>query len=269
MRFRALTLAPVVFCSLLISPARGQNATALDRFIGTWKEDESKRQLDGAPLMVFRQGAKNIEELRGGEVTPVVQPVVFDAKPHPIDASRQQQIAWRQIDTKHYERTLLEDGKLINTRTLELSSGGNTLTQRTRAKRSDGKPDVQTFVYRRVGGDKGLVGQWKLQSVRTDMPPALHITRVGADTVKMVDDVGVGFTATLDGRPVVETGLAVAGITDSARLVGGILEVATSRDGEELGRDQYVVSADGKTLTETSRSLAPNAEANVSVYVKQ
>jgi len=269
MRLRALSVVAVVFCSVLMSPASAQTDTTLDRFVGSWKEDESKRQLDGAPLMVFRQGAKNLEELRGGEVNPVVQPMVFDAKPHPLDASRQQQIAWRQIDPKHYERTLLEDGKLINTRALEVSSDGNTLTQRTRGKRSDGKPDLQTFVYRRVGGDKGLVGEWKLQSVRTDMPPALHITRVGADKVKMVDDVGVGFTATLDGRPVVETGLAVAGISDSARLVGGILEVTTSRDGEELGRDQYVVSADGKTLTETSQSLAPNAGANVSVYVKQ
>ena len=45
--------------------------------------------------------------------------------------------------------------------------------------------------------------------------------------------------------------------------------MTTSRDGEELGRDQYVVSADGKTLTETSRSVALNAEVIVSVYVKQ
>ncbi len=217
-----------------------------------WKEDESKTKVSGVSL-VFREGAKSIEELRGGDVSPVAQPVIFDGKTQVIDADTS--IAWRQSDANTYERKLTVNGKLVTTRTLTLSPDEKMLTEKTDQTRADGKPRTVTRVFQRADGQKGLVGRWMIQTLKSTHPFERHIERVGSNRIKYVDAVGVGFTATLDGNPVLVTGPSViTGTMQAVRLTGDrTIQITTSRNGKDLGRVELALSADGKSLTETDR----------------
>jgi len=264
-------LAFALIPSLLSSSAFAQTTpSALDRFVGTWKEDESKTKVSGQTL-VFRQGAKNIEELRGGEVNPLVQQVIFDGKLHVVDGPAS--TAWTQIDANTYERKLTENGKLVTTRTLTLSADGKTLTEKTDRTRADGKPRTVTIMYQRVDGQKGLVGRWKAQSSKSTLPFERHVEPVGTNGLKYSDATGQSLTLTLDGKPAPTTGPGVITGTMTALRVTGdrTLQITTSRNGKDISRTELVLSADGKSFTETIRSLAPNAanDATVRVFTKQ
>jgi hypothetical protein len=53
-------------------------------FVGNWKEDVSKRDKAG-PDLRFQQSANGgLEEARGPEKNPILQPVIFDSKPHEL-----------------------------------------------------------------------------------------------------------------------------------------------------------------------------------------
>ena len=82
---------------------------------------------------------KSIEEVRGGEASPLVQQVVFDGKPQVIDGGSS--MAWRQINPNTYERKRTENGKPLTTRTLTLSTDGKTLTEKTNQTRSRWKAE--------------------------------------------------------------------------------------------------------------------------------
>ena len=271
MRLRLLDLTiPLLALLSFVQPSIAQDSAALDRFVGTWKEDESKRDLSGQPPLVFRQGAKNIEELRGGEVSPIVMQVVFDGKPYVVDGNAS--TAWRQLDANRFERRLTEDGKLVTVRTLTISGDGKTLTEKTDQTRVDGKPRSVTTVYQRLEGGNGLVGRWKAQSLKSTLPQERSIQRTGPNAIKLTTALGVGFTAALDGKPVQETGPGViTGTMRTARLAGDrTIAMTTMRNGKELSRTELTLSADGKTLTESQRSMAPNASGtSVSVFTKQ
>ena len=97
MSTKSLVIMFVTSACLAQSAAAGQSASApvIGRFVGMWKEDVSKRKVGALPNLRFERNAKGeLEELRGPEVRPVVQAVVFDGKPHPINGGNQ--IIWKQ-----------------------------------------------------------------------------------------------------------------------------------------------------------------------------
>jgi hypothetical protein len=105
---------------LLATTELAQKSVTLDPFVGRWKEDVSKRTFAGDPPLVFQKGVKNIEEVRGSEVAPLVQQVIFDGKPEPFD--RNLTVSWRQLDANTFERKLTEKGRLVATRTIRMSA---------------------------------------------------------------------------------------------------------------------------------------------------
>ena len=267
MRLPALAMLAFLAPSLMSSLTFAQTPTgALARFVGTWIEDESKRDVSGQTL-IFRQGAKNVEELRGGVVSPLVQQVIFDGKPHVVDGPSSTE--WTQVDANTYERKLTENGKLVTIRRLTLSADGKMLTEKTDQMRADGKPRSVTVIFQRVDGQKGLVGRWKAESLKSTVPAERRIERAGANGIKYTTALGQGFTATLDGKPAPNTGPGViTGTMSALRMIGDrTIQITISRNGKDSNRNDLVLSANGKTLIETSRSLAPNAGNAVSVLV--
>ena len=94
----------VLALALVTSSLCFAQAPSLGKFVGTWTEDESKRSFGATETLKFRADAKgNLEELRGADARPLVQPVHFDGKPYTIDASTNS-IAWKQSDKTHFER---------------------------------------------------------------------------------------------------------------------------------------------------------------------
>jgi hypothetical protein len=265
----ALAASFVCFAQAPVSKA----APSLGKFTGTWKEDESKLKISPSDTLKFRRDAQgNLEELRGSEARPLVQPVRFDGKPYSVDGSKNT-IVWKQIDKNHFERTIFEDGKLVTTRRIQISDDGKTLTQETERTLVDGKKDVATEGFRRTTGEaQGLAAIWQLVSYHSTIPLQVTFEAMG-DRLKVSVNDGRGYTAGLDGKPVARTGPAViSGSMVALKLIDAqTIEEAQSREGVPTGKATMTISADGKTMTRTDVNLAPNAsrEPSVTVFQKQ
>jgi len=75
---------------------------------------------------------------------------------------------------------------------------------------------------------------------------------------------------TLDGKPVLASGPAVIPMMISAKqLDDSTIETTHSRDGTVVGKTILKVSADGKTLYQTTTSIGSNTKQEPSVRVFQ
>jgi hypothetical protein len=259
--------------SSMLCLAESTPAIVIAKFVGTWKENEAKRKIGSGLTLRFRRVANGqLEELRGPDARPLVQPVNFDGKPYNVDNSKNT-LTWKQHDASHFERTISGNGNLIATRRIQISTDGKTLTEVTERKMPDGKDLVATVVYKRSSGDQqGLVGIWKLESVHTSEPGEVKYEAVGTNGLRATGR-GVTQIMTLDGKPTPVTGPAViSGAMIAAKIVDDrTIETTSSREGVVTGKATLVISTDGKTLTSTFTSLGPNAgsEPGVVVYEKQ
>jgi len=269
----AALLVPFVSADPSLAQTKDQ-ASGLARFTGTWKEDVSKRKIGSIQSLVFRLNAKGgLEELRGSELRPLVQPVNFTGKPYSYDASSKNTIAWKQIDSNNFERAIYNAGRLLYTRRIRLSADGRTLTEATEIVTPSGK-GTDTIVYRRISGDQGLVGKWQGESFKTDLPPQMVIEATGTNGLKIATTVIEStVTLVLDNKPVPVVGLSVIpnSMVAARQTNPSTLEFTNSREGIETGKTIRTLSADGKTMTVTTTDLSPTAskEPFVSVYVKQ
>lgn len=278
MSYRALGVIAALLLPLVTAgPSRAQTkdqAPGLSRFTGTWKEDVSKRKAGSIQNLVFRRNANGgLEELRGSELKPMVQPVNFTGKPYTYDGTSKNTIAWRQIDSNNFERDIFNAGKLLYTRRLRLSTDGQTLTEATELVTAAGK-GTNTVVYRRTAGDQGLAGRWIAESFKTDLPPQMVIEAAGANGLKITStNIDSTITFALDGKPVPVVGLAVipGSMVAAKQTNSSTIEFSNSREGTETGKTLRTISADGKTMTVTSTELGANSgkEPFVQVYVKQ
>lgn len=271
--FGARVIALVLTTSFLCFGQVSKTSPSLGKFAGTWREDESKRTFGPTETLKFRLDAKgNLEELRGAEARPLVQPVRFDGKPHTIDASNNT-IAWKQIDKNHFERKLFENAKLLTTREIQVSDSGKTLTEETTRTLLDGKKNVTTIKFHRAKGEgPGLAGIWQAESYHSTVPTRWKYEVMG-DRLKMMDATGVTFTLAPDDKPVEVTGPAVISGTMAAlkQTSPDKMELAESRQGVPTGRITITLSADEKVLTMSAINLAPNAsrDPSVTVFEKQ
>ena len=279
MTAKRLFAASVIGASLVVGSASltiaqpAAPAGVVARFIGTWKEDESKRKIGSMGQLLFRLGAQErLEEVRGPEARPIVQPVVFDGKPHKIEGGNT--IVWKQVDPNTFERVLSNAGGTLTTRRLRISTDGKTLTETTERKNIDGRTFVGTTDYRRTSGDgQGLAGRWTAVSFKADIPLVVKYEAVGTNGLKFSDEVGMSYTVTLDGKPApVEGPAVITGTAIAAKPVDEhTIEFTQSREGVETGKSVRTVSADGKTLAITNTAVGPNAgkEPSVAVFIKQ
>ena len=251
-------------------------AQSASRFVGSWVEDQSKRTIGSMRNLTFQKSTSGgLEEVRGSYVKPLVQAVHFDGKPYPVDGSRNT-IVWKQVDATHFERAISQDNQVINTRRLQTSADGTTLTESTESTVAGKKTNV-TIAYRRTSGNgPGLAGVWKPQSYKSDVPDTLRIEAAGSGLHVFTNERSSGHTTltlTFDGKPsVVEGPTVISGTASAGKLVSDrVIEVAQSRDGAPTGRATWSISQDGKTLTVSTFSADPGApkEPSVAVYARQ
>ena len=212
-----------------------------------------------------------MEELRGPEAKPLVQPVKFGTQPYAVDDGTAS-IAWKQIDATHFERQLFEGGKLISTRKIEISPDGGQLTEMFRQKTTDGKENVRTTVFRRMSASpKGLAGTWKMESLRNSEPPQQKIELVGSGFLRVTGPFTGYVMWNFDGNPssVIGEGV-IPGMTETAKLVNNnSIEVTLHREGVFIGKRTFVLSPDRKVLTVTMTVLGTGSKPTVTVYDKQ
>src|SRR5438067_1239094 len=204
---RMISLAMLYY---MLSLAQSTPAAVIGKFVGTWKENEAKRKLGSGLALRFRRAPNGqLEELRGPEARPLVQPVNFGGKPYSVDNSKNS-LTWKQHDASHFERTISDGAKLIATRRIQISTDGKTLTEITERKIPGGKDLVTTVVYKRTSGDQqGLVGNWKPESIHSSEPLQTKYEAIGTTGLRVTGSGGLTQILTLDGKPNPVTGPAV------------------------------------------------------------
>lgn len=238
------------------------------RFIGIWKENESKRRLGSTPVLTFRLTPDGgLEELFGGPA-PRTQLIHFDGKPY--DAGSGNHIVWKQSGRNQFERQFFSGDQLALTRRMQISNGGNTLTEETERHLPD-RTSVTTAVYSRTSdAGAGLAGSWTLKSLRSDKPEQIVLSGVGMNTLRYTNSTGVTYTATLDNRPVPVTGPGVmqGSMIALLRQLDDYTIVSTlSRNGVVTGNGLITISPDGKVMTTTITSAGRGANNSPSVRV--
>ena len=270
--------AGVILMAIASLGAAQSKKPIVERFAGTWIENQAKRK--GAPGLAdlrFRSTtAGKLEELRGPEVRPVVQPINFDGKTYRL-ADSKNSIAWKQINPTKFERALFaEGGQLLYTRRIQISQDGRTLTEEMDRKLADGTTSISTGTFERASGEgNGLPGVWKLKSLRSSTPARITYQAVGNKALRVIDErfASSDYTMTLDGKPVAVTGAAVISnmMVAAKQTDDHTIETIQSREGTVSGKQTLTLSADGKTLTITTTTVAAvgSREPTIRVFEKK
>ena len=225
-------------------------------FAGVWKEDVSKRKLDitGALPTRFRMAADgSLEELRGPESQPNVQPVVFDGKPRELPSGNT--ISWRQLGPATYERVLSLKGEVLATRRLTVAEDGKTLTEELETRSAGGSSKAKS-VYERTSGDGlSLVGSWKMRTLNADAQQ-MKLEPVGSNALRISAIGGSTVTVEINGPPASTSGPSVAkGATDQLNLVNATtLEVISATNGAETHRTTLELLPDVRSMRVTMTS---------------
>jgi len=275
MRSHNLSVRVVMLMLVWGLAAVAQSGFTAKRFAGVWVEDESRMKLgDSAARLLFRESAGGgLEEVRGAEAAPLVQPIKFGTPAYTIDGSVNT-IEWKKIDDSHFQRKIYHAGKLQALRTIEISADGKTLTEVTKRTPTGGRNATLTAVFERTsGGPRGLLGVWAMRSAKTLPAATLRIEVAGVDGYRESDDAGRSYVVKLDGKPVAVQGpTVIAGRMVAARAVNDhTIEESGSRNGKPTGQTTMALSDDGKTLTVTSVAIRPDGKADpaIAVYRKR
>jgi hypothetical protein len=264
MRRISVIAAVMLFAGGFAASAQSDKSADLP-YAGTWKLNFAKSDF-GETTIAFAKTASGETQF-----TAMGQSYTFqvDGKDYPALFGRT--AAWKQIDANTWETTIKQDGKLIVTETSRLSSDGKTLTTDTKGPKPAGGTFEETVVYERLSGGPGLEGKWKTKNIKGSAPTVLELAPSGSDGLTIrIPDFQINCEAKLDGKdypatgPTVPPGLTLAITKTGARS----FDLMEKKDGKEIVKLSFEVSADGKTLTETGSAAGTN-EKFKAVYDRQ
>lgn len=226
---------------------------------GSWKADPSTYKYDG-PTFSVATDADGFTVTRGGKAQPKV---VCDGKPQKTDDT----MTTCTKSGSGYAITVTKDGKTTRKAMISVSADGKTRTSKSQIFPPDGPPFTMTAVSTRVSGGPGLTGQWKeIKSSSSDDKGVLTIA-VKGDTIEFKEtDAPKPTSAKLDGTPV----KFPLGGTMSVKLANDhTLSVTYSDDkGQARRHNTFVLSPDGKSITETDVTPEPSVSKMVVVLKK-
>ena len=158
------------------------------------------------------------------------------------------------------------NGKVTSTSKLELSADSKMLSLDAKRVKADGGTSNDSITFQRVSGGPGLAGKWKTKNLKTSSPQTLSLTQKGSDglTISLGNEGGV-CDAKFDGKDHPATGpVWPSGWTCVIAKSGERgLDLTWKRDGKDMYKSTLVVSAEGKTLTETGSAVGVNEKVKV------
>lgn len=236
-------------------------------FVGNWKFDPEKSQLNGLTYKV--------EDAGGGQYTfsfgDDKETVAFDGKAHTTKYGNTWSITKTGPDTWHW--VIKRHGKLLNDATWTVAKDGATSTYTNTETRPDGSTTRDVLELKRTSGDKsgGLVGSWEGTATKIGSTNTLEIAKWGGDGYVMKNPIYKNETKfKLDGKDYTPKGPRVAkGTTVSAKAMGtDKMEMTYKLHGKTTETDLWEVSADGKTLTSTN-TYPGESKKEVDVFDRQ
>ena len=234
-------------------------------YAGKWKMNPARSD--------FGQTTTTYEQLPSGEMqaTAAGQTYKFkmDGKDYPAIFGGT--ASWTSLGPSSWQTVWKLNGKVLSTDTLTLSADGKTLTVRSQGTKPNGEMMDDTLVAERASGGPGLAGKWKAKNLKSSSPSVLEIAASGSDGLMFrIVDMQLTCEAKFDGKDHPCTGPTIgAGWTVMLAKQGTQgLDMTIKNNGKVMFKTSYTVSADGKTLTESSTPMGAN-EKTIVVYDRQ
>jgi hypothetical protein len=261
---RTVLVATLALASGIVPAAQSGKAADLP-YAGKWKLNVAKSD--------FGETTVTIAQTASGEMqfTTAGQSYTFraDGKDYPGLFGRT--VTWKQIDANTWETVNKQGDMLISTDTTRLSADGKTLTVNSKGPKPAGGTVESTVVYERVSGGPGLAGKWKTKNVQTSAPTVVELVPSGSDGLTInIPDFKITSEMKFDGKDYPATGPGVPpGFTLAIQKTGDrSFDLTEKQNGKPIFKLSFVLSADGKTLTETGGPVGV-AEKFKAVYDRQ
>lgn len=215
---------------------------------GSWKIDPSTMKYDG-PTFTVATDAAGYVVTRQGKPGPKT---ICDGKPH--SDSTGAMVTCNKAGSG-YVVEVSDKGKRTNRIATSLSADGKTMTRKNEVFPDDGtSPFTITTDAKRLSGGPGVNGEWKAVTFRESQDKGILSISVKGDTIGFKEtDNDKPVMCKLDGTPVKFGGGTMAVKSEGAHT----LKVVYRSEKGDLARDNtFVLSPDGKTITETD--VTPN-----------
>lgn len=254
MKIPALRLGLVAALCCATTAAFAQNP-----FVGTWKADYAQSHVTG-DTMTFTHEANGSVRSTGDNQSYSFKLDGSAATDPSGDIEH-----WTEVND-HTWKVETQAGTETTYDTLTLSADGKTMTDVQTGTKPNGDSISNTSISDRTTPGKGFYGTWKMVRFTDDSPNVMEIDAYGKN--------GIGFHfpalkayANLDfnGKDVAPVGPTVPkGLTVSATRTGPRgFKVIEKMNGKVAATAHYVVSANGKTMTEYIHTVGAAAPAKV------
>jgi hypothetical protein len=252
------------FATAILLMATGLSA-ATDPFVGKWKWSSEK-----SPQPTIAFSVKDAGDNRYAVAFNGNDPITLTADGASVESPNGGSTSLKNIDEHTWEMVRILGGKYV--RGLTISSDEKTLIINQTAHLLNGTTANATTIYKRMGGDKGLVGEWQSVSFKTDNVPVEMIIepfkKNGLTFYTPYDKWQVSMN--FDGKKYSEQGPDVPkGTTSSGKRIDArTIQYASETNGKLDNSGEYKLSEDGRTLTITSKAVK-ESKPFTNVYDRQ
>jgi hypothetical protein len=224
-------------------------------FVGQWKLNPDRSKVSGQTQTIRDLGGNKYEFNNGATTYTIVadgtdQPTPFG---NTMSLKPDGENSWTVVRKK--------DGRTLVQSQWTITPDGKTWNLHTKGTNVDGSPFDTQATATRVAGGPGLVGTWELQNLKLSSPDVMEITSCDENGVTFVYPANKGkLDLKFDGKEYAAEGpRANKNVSYSGkRLDASTLEVTAKREGKVIGRTEYKISSDGKTLTEIQHMTGQN-----------
>jgi len=249
----------------LLSVMSANALAADDSFIGKWKFNPDKSQLNGLIYKVDQSGTGQYKFTFGDDTETLTL-----GKEHVTKYGNTWLItqsgpnAWKWVQKR--------DGKVTSDAMWTVSEDGATSTYVSTEMRPDGSSSHdETKLKRAAGGTSGLVGTWESTEIKVGLPTVIEMAKWEGNGYSMKNPTYQGRTDfKLDGKEYTPKGPRVAkGTTVSGKAIDAhTMELTYKLKGKMTETDRWELSADGKTLTDTV-NYSGESKPEIDVYDRQ
>jgi len=236
-----------------------------DSFVGKWKFNPDKSQLNGLTYKVDQPGTGQLKFTFGDYTETFTL-----GKEHVTKYGNTWLItqsgpnAWKWVQKR--------DGKVTSDAMWTVADDGATSTYVSTEMRPDGSSSHdETKLKRTAGGTSGLVGTWVSTEIKVGSPTDMEMAKWEGNGYSMKSPAFREETDfKLDGKDYTPKGPRVAkSTTVSGKAIDAhTMELTYKLKGKTTETDRWELSADGKTLTDTI-NFSGESKREVDVYERQ
>jgi hypothetical protein len=225
---------------------------------GSWKIDASTIKYDGPTFSVVTD-AEGYTVTRAGTPGPKV---ICNGQPQ-MDKGEATTCTKAGAG---YQLELTKDGRQTGKVTISLSKDGKVMTRKGEFFPADESPYTMTSTAHRVSGGPGVSGEWRQVDVKESQDTGILTIAVDGDSVAFREtDAPTSITCKLDGTETKAFGTTTIAIKQEDPHT---LKVTYRSDGKIRRENTFVLSADGKTITETDVTPDPSPSTTSMVFNK-